>query len=226
MSTGKRRGRRGRSGNGRRSGRGPHRPGRGETRTCYSFRGGGLDVQGPPEGARGCRRCSSKRVPTSSSCAPSCAGTTPTCSPTRCGPGWQGAGRAETPGARWSGGSARTAGSASAGRPSSAGRAGRRPISSSSSTRRGAPGLPFPSSRSTRWVRPSCASARRSRNRSSSRRSSRASSTSPSATPSPRRGPTWPRCGPGPSATATSTSSTGPRSSPPERTWPTTCGWR
>ena len=33
----------------------------------------------------------------------------------------------------------------------------------------------------------------------------RGASTSPSATPSPRRGPTWPRCGPGPCATATST---------------------
>ena len=79
--------------------------------------------------------------------------------------GLAGPGRAETLGVTWSGGSARTAGSESAGRPSSVGRAGRRPISSSSSTRRGAPALPFPSSRSTRWVRPSCASAPRSRNR-------------------------------------------------------------
>ena len=48
---------------------------------------------------------------------------------------------------------------------------------------------------------------------------------SPSATPSPRPAPTWLRCPRGPSATARSTSSTGPRSSPAGPTRPTTSGW-
>ena len=79
--------------------------------------------------------------------------------------------------------------------------------------------------RQHRRARPSCASAPTSRSRSSCPASWPARSTSPSATPSPRPAPTWPRCGPGPCATATSTWSTATRSSPAAPTRPTTSGW-
>ena len=70
---------------GRRGGVGPEparrpRPGAPETRTCYIFgTSAALTWQGPRTAREAAPRCSSKRAPNSSSCAPSCVATTPSC---------------------------------------------------------------------------------------------------------------------------------------------------
>ena len=99
------------------------------------------------------------------------------------------------------------------------------PTSSSSSTRRSGP-APLPL-RDPQHRRPD-AHALRHRGAEELlplRHPGRRDQLSPSATPSRGPGPTWPRCAPGPSSTATSDLSTATRSSPAAPTRPTSSGW-